>query len=333
MLAGRQGLPRHPGAQVGIALHVLRQQVVFQPLDLIRPQRLHHAHGVFHVQRQPRVHRQLDVGADLLSRSRDQLDVLVQPGQPGVRPMAQEDLDRLEAQLEVPFQIVAGLVVEHGVGGITENAVLDRAAEQFVHRPAQQLPFQVPERVINGADGVAGHPDGAVWRGGAPHHVPQLLGRHGVLPIQQLGKVIVDDRADRSRHVGEAQPPGAIICGDDTGRARPAITPATTGHVVGVPIHRADEVAAVGVLGHSWRGRRIGRQVYRYRPDLSDVHSSTSLRRVMEVPTDAASGYSMPCSDGRLLASPALRSAALPTEATARIPPERRSLTGIARWH
>ena len=103
--------------------------------------------------------------------------------------------------------------------------------EQLVHRPAQQLPFQVPERVINGADGVAGHPMapyGAAERRIMSHSFSVA---NGILPIQQLGKVIVDDRADRpamwvnpSPHVPSSAVTTQAVRGQRSLQLRPGIS-------------------------------------------------------------------------------------------------------------
>ena len=106
-----------------------------------------------------------------------------------------------------------GAVGKVGVAGVAGDALLLRPAQQLVDRPAEQLAFQVPERDVDRADRIAREPGAAVRRRTAPHHVPELLGRHGVLPDEQVREVAVHDLADRTGVVGEAEPVGAVLSG------------------------------------------------------------------------------------------------------------------------
>src|SRR6187401_3251950 len=91
-----------PLANLHVALGILGQRVVFKPFDTVRSQGIHETDDVLDVERHPRVNHQLDIRADLLADPRDQLLALANARDAVLRPPGQEDLDRLEPQLQEP---------------------------------------------------------------------------------------------------------------------------------------------------------------------------------------------------------------------------------------
>ena len=175
--------------------------------------------------------------------------------------MADEELDGLEAEFEEPFDVVLGAVGEHGVGGVAEDLVLDRAAQQFIDGKAEQLSLEVPEGVVDGADGVACEAVGAVGGGRAAHEVPVLLDGHRVLALEEGREVVVDDGEDGAAHWGESDAPGSVFGGDDAGGAAPGFAPVPAREFVFVAGHWAGEVSGAGYGGDArlgLDGRRQG---------------------------------------------------------------------------
>src|SRR5205814_8488072 len=123
----------------------------------------------------------------------------------------QEQLHRPEPELEEPGDAVLGPVREIGVARVARDALLLRPTEQLVDRPLQKLALQVPERVVDRADRVAGQPGRPVWGRRAAHQVPQLLGRDAILADEDLSEVAVDDLLHWPGVVREADAPGAVV--------------------------------------------------------------------------------------------------------------------------
>src|SRR5258708_3176691 len=120
--------------------------------------------------------------SDLLARPRDQLLAPADPGDARLRALAQENIDRLEAEFEEPGHALVGAVGKVGVACVAGDALLLRPTQQLVDRPAEQLALQVPQRDVDGTDRVAAEPGATVRCRAAPQHVPVLLGCRGVLP-------------------------------------------------------------------------------------------------------------------------------------------------------
>ena len=116
------------------------------------------------------------------------------------------ELEHLEAALDVPVDVVAG--------DVAGDPVADLAADERIHRLVEQLADEVPERQVDGADGVGRESLGAVGASGAEHQVPALLDGEAVLALQQRREVVADDRRDRIAVVGPAETEGAVLGGD-----------------------------------------------------------------------------------------------------------------------
>ena len=144
MLAGSEYLVGNALANLDVAVHVVGRQVIFEPLEAIRLQRLRQAHDIFRVQRNPGVKHQLDIIANLLPRASHKLDVFVQPLNALVRTVRQEELHCLESQLQEPIDAVRHAKRGVGVAGVAEDFVLLGTAQQFIYGPAEQLAFEVP---------------------------------------------------------------------------------------------------------------------------------------------------------------------------------------------
>ena len=97
-----------------------------------------------------------------------------------------------QLQLFVPELEVLLDVVARAVG---HDARLSLAAEQLVDRHAKRIAGQVPQRQIHTADGVNDWSCAAVIHGRPPHNVPQPLDVERVLVHQQLGEMLLDNRA------------------------------------------------------------------------------------------------------------------------------------------
>ena len=217
VLAGGQALPGQPPPHLGEAGHVVRQQVVLDPPQPVRPQRLAEPHGVLDVQRHPAVEHELRVRAEGVARRGHHLFRAADALGAVLRPVRVGQLEAAEAQIPVPLQVEAG--------GVAGDPFLLRAAEQGVHRHAQALALGVPQRQVHGADRVRGQAASAIGGADADHHVVQLLrGRHR-LADQVVAEVVVDDRGDRPGEPAEAQAGGAVV---ERYQAR-ALLPARTG--------------------------------------------------------------------------------------------------------
>ena len=265
VFAGREYLVRHALAHLDVAIEVIRRQVVFQPLEPIRAQRFGQPHDILGVQRNPRVQHQFDIIANLLARAGDEFHILVQPFDAFVGTVRQEQLHRLEAEFQEPVDAVGDAVGSVGVAGVAENLVLLRTAEQFIDRHAKQLAFEIPERVVNGADGVARQADIAVSGGSALHHVPCLFGRHAVLPDENRRELVVDDGVDRRGVDGDAQPPSAVFGGNHASGSAPRR--AKVGFAELRVHHRGADPIGHIQFRHSRRGARAWRKVDGYGSD------------------------------------------------------------------
>ena len=80
-------------------------------------------------------------------------------------------------------------VVARGIGG---DAVPDLPAKQSVHRNAHRLPGDVPQGVVDGADGVEGQALAPVVEARAPHDVPEAFDLERVLAEEESFQVILD---------------------------------------------------------------------------------------------------------------------------------------------
>ena len=134
---------------------------------------------------------------------------------PSSGPSAQEELDRLEPELEEPGDAALGAVGEVGVAGVAGDALLLRPAQQLVDRAAEQLALQVPERVVDRADRVAGQ---ARRCRTAPRCAASRPSSFSVAmascPTSSCAKWPLMISLDRAAVVGDAEPPGAVLGGD-----------------------------------------------------------------------------------------------------------------------
>ena len=270
VLAGRKCLPRNALTDPEVTVHVLGDQVVLKPLDPVRAQGFAEPHSVFGVQRHPGVDRDLDIVADLLTRRRDQLLAAPDAVEPVLRPGAQEQLHRLEPQFQEPVDAVRGPVRDVRVAGVAEDLLLLRTAKQLVNGTPQDLALQIPQRVVDCADGEACQSSAAVRGGGSLHQVPEPLRGHAVLALDHTGEMVVDDADGRAAVQGHPKTPGPVLGRNDACRSLPVGRPVGTGQLR-VSAHRANE-AVTGLLRDPGLRLDLRRDVDRYGANGLDLH-------------------------------------------------------------
>ena len=167
-------------------------------------------------------------------------------------------------------------VGERSVGGVAEDFVLHRPAEQLIDGAVQQLAFEVPQCVVHRAYGVAGESVSSVWRGRAAHGVPALFDRHRALPAQQRREVVVDDGEDGPAHRGHPKPPRSVLGGHDAGGALPLRRPSAPAEVAGVPRHRAGEMPRARNRRNARLGFHRRRQFDGYGSNVFDFQDEVS---------------------------------------------------------
>ena len=116
----------HALAHLHVALHILGQHVILEPLEAIRFQGFHEAHGVFHIERHPRIEHELDIIADLRARLGDEVFGLADALNAGFRAVSRKELHGLEPQFEKPSDAVLRAVGKVRVAGIAKNFVFLR---------------------------------------------------------------------------------------------------------------------------------------------------------------------------------------------------------------
>src|SRR5579883_2912216 len=304
VLTTRQREPRQPFANAHVALHILGEQVILQPLDAVRTQRLAQPDGILDVQRDPGIDHELHVWPNLLARARYKLLAAPDAFDACLGALPQEDLDGLEAQLEEPRDTLLGAVGEIGVARVAGNALLLRATEKLVDGPPEQLALEVPEGDVHRADGVARQSSGAIGSRDAAQDVPELLRGHTVLAGQHRRKMAVDDLSHRRAVIGEAGTERSVLSCHHHRHTVPARRPAGAWELR-VALHRAGK--AIGRLPRcSRRCLRVGGQVHNGRTNILDLHRRFFLRshdRTMTAPervtmgpeatTDGAAGRAM----------------------------------------
>ena len=152
-----------------------------------------------------------------------------------VRAEGGKEFGRLKAQFQIPFGVKAG--------GIAEDLILLRAAEQFIDRALQELALEVPERNIERADGIAGQAARPIGRSHTHHHIPELFSRHAILTCQRRGKVIIDHAHHRAAVDGNAEAGCAILRGDEDRGA--------------LPLGARERVAQFGIAGDRARHPQV----------------------------------------------------------------------------
>ena len=138
-----------------------------------------------------------------------------------------------------------------GAGGVEDELVAHRAAEQVVDRLLPHLAEEVPQREVDAADGVQDDPLAPVVQRGQVHLVPDLLDVGDQLALDEPGEVLLDDPGAELAAGGDGETDRAVVGLDlDDQRAehvdaeRLAALP-----VLGVPRHRGGDVVVDPVAG------------------------------------------------------------------------------------
>ena len=177
---------------------------LLQPARPVLGDALQQADGVGRVPAHPAVEHDLDGRADRLAHRADERDVLLHPGQPVARAVAEEPFLRLEALRHRPLRPLAHqarVVREAEHRGVARDPLARRPTEQAVDRQAEQLAAQVPEGAVDRAD---------------RHHLVALAGV-AVLAIEEVPDALVGERvlaeqvrrelgADEHRRLGDDRP-------------------------------------------------------------------------------------------------------------------------------
>ncbi len=204
MLAGRdQHAARHVLPQIAIAPVVVGDQRLFDPLQPVLVGGNGQPGGVVEVERHPAVPHQPEVVADLLPHRRQFGDVGLQPGDPFVRTVVQGHLAADETHLLGQ--------VGPGAGGVEDELVADRSAQQVVDRLLPDAAQQVPEGQVDGADDIEHQPLAAVEEGGPPHLVPDQLGVGDQRALEETRQVLLDDPRAGLPRGGDAEPDRAVV--------------------------------------------------------------------------------------------------------------------------
>ena len=146
-----------------------------------------------------RVEEQVDVVAE---REAQRLRRLDRPDDRGLRIPVRERVlverrERPEAERGEALLAEAERVVDELLGRVPDqvpvdaHAVTGRAAEEVVHRDAEPLALEIPERDVDSRDGAHDHLAGRPER--AAHHLaPPVLDLRRILADEQLPEVVED---------------------------------------------------------------------------------------------------------------------------------------------
>ena len=237
-----QPLTRQALAHGGKTGQIVGQQEIFNPPEPIGCQYPCQAHHVLHIQCHPAIQHQFDFIADFFARPCDHFFGLVQTIDTILRTVGHGQFDRTKAKLEVPFEVETGR--------IAKNLFLLRSAKQLVDRPLQQLPLQIPQRQINGADRKTGQSVTAVGGAHPPHHIKTLLRCQHRLAHQLSSEVIVDNSEDRTGVVGQPQSKRAVVGLDYTGDVFPSgPDPGSLAFGIGIGRHRTGRLQPLAHIG------------------------------------------------------------------------------------
>src|SRR6185312_14939 len=83
--------------------------------------------------------------------------------------------------------------IRTGSGGVEDELIAHRAAEELVHRLPPQLPEKIPQRKIDAGDGVDDQTLATIELAGEIHLVPDLLDGRRVAAFQETGQMPFDD--------------------------------------------------------------------------------------------------------------------------------------------
>ena len=152
MLSCGEGLPRNALPRRLIADKVIGGDIVLNPFQAVGFHSFGDADGVFHVKAGPSVQHEFHIRSDCLARACNQGFKFSESGEPLLRAPGREKFCGLETEFHIPFLIEAG--------GVAENLLLLRSAEEFINRSAEQFALEIPECAIDCTDGVTGESGG-----------------------------------------------------------------------------------------------------------------------------------------------------------------------------
>jgi len=268
MLSRAERLPGDALPHLNVSIQVFGQQALFHPLEPVRAECFGQADGVLDVEGHPAVEHQLCVVADQFAGFGDHLFVFTEAVEAVGRAVGAGDLEGAKSELLEPVEVVAGR--------IAELPLLLGAADQAVDGLAQKLALGIPERQVDGADGVGCEADRAVGLCHAEHHIGQSLDCEPVFADEVGRDVIVDDRGGDAAVVSLPQPPGAVLERDLAPDRSPALwrPEATVPLDLGIPGHWVGDFGGLGP-GLAARPGACGRggEVYADRLNIGNLHS------------------------------------------------------------
>ena len=136
VLAGRQPHPGQARAHGGEPVEVVGVEAILDPAQMIGPQPVGQAHGIFDVERHPAIQHQLAIPPDERAGVRHQRLVGIEPGKPVGRAMRAGELHRTEAEFHLPVRVVSG--------GVDVDMRARRAADQGPDGLPEEFALEVP---------------------------------------------------------------------------------------------------------------------------------------------------------------------------------------------
>lgn len=200
---GSQAAPPAGRRTLHVALVVIGRQELLDPLAAVRLERLGQPDRVRRGESHVAVEHQWKVGAHLGAALGKVGDVGLEAGIALRRAVRARDLGARKAhrlrRLRLRRCAVDG------------QAVLGLASEQRVHRLVAELAQQVPERQIDGGDGLQRKALAPIVGCGAPHHVVHLLDIARVLAFHEAAQVLLNNITCRFATCGDADSGHAIF--------------------------------------------------------------------------------------------------------------------------
>ena len=204
MFAGGDQHPgRHLLAKFPVAPVVVGDQRLLQPLQPVFVGGGGQPDGVVKIQRHPAVPHQPKILANLLPHRGELIKIRPQTRRPLMRAMMQGKLAADEAHLLRQ--------IGTGAGGVEDQLVADRTAEQVVDRLLPQPTQQVIQSKINCADHIEHQPFATVEQRRGEHLVPDLLNIGNRSALQEPREVTLHDPGSGLARRRHAEPHSAVV--------------------------------------------------------------------------------------------------------------------------